>query len=472
MLIGCSFTKTMSLRSALRRVYDNSSISLQTKLRMIYGRIPDRLKLGKEFAHYSEALRRNERRTREDLDAMQLTKLREMIEHCSQQVPFYKRLFERAGFKPAHLRGLADLSKIPPLTREDLRKHFDELRAVNASHFEPEQCASGGATGKPVKFLLDRKAIALEKACVRRHWLRSGYKDDEPTANLRGLRLALEPGAYSLIDKGENCLYLSSYDLTRDSVEAYANAFNRFRPALFDSYAASAALFANLIEGRGLEIHAPRSIVCASETLYPHQRERIESVFKSKVWDWYGLTELVGNASQCELHNGYHISMEQGYFEVLDEGGRAVAPGEVGEIVATGLHNFSMPLIRYRTGDLGESTDELCPCGRTSRMIKSIQGRVFEFIETPGGARLTASALNVHDNTWNNVVQFQYVQRQRDTVVLRVMKADAFTETDERRVLDRMAARFGDEIQLRIEYVSEMPKTARGKTPLIVHELK
>jgi phenylacetate-CoA ligase len=445
---------------------------VQTKLRMIYGRIPDRLKLGKEFAEYSEQLLLNERLTRGEQDAMQLTKLRGMIEHCSQQVPFYKRLFDRVGFKPAHLRTLADLSNIPPLTREDLRDHFDELRAVNASQFQPEQCASGGATGQPVRFLLDRKAIALEKACVRRHWLRSGYKDGEPSANLRGLRLALKPGEYSVIDKGETCLYLSSYDLTPNTVAAYTKAFNKFRPALVSSYASSAALFATLIEGRGLRIHSPRSIVCASETLYPHQRERIESAFKCRVWDWYGLTELVGNAGECEMHNGYHISMEQGYFEVLDESGRAVAPGEVGEIVATGLHNFSMPLVRYRTGDLAEFTDEACPCGRGSRMIKSIQGRVFEFIETPSGARLTATALNVHDNTWDNVIQFQYVQKQRDVVVLRVMKGDAYTEADERRILDRMGARFGEEIQLRIEYVSEMPKTPRGKTPLIVREMK
>lgn len=462
----------MSLRSVLRRVYDNSSISVQTKLRKIYGRIPDRLKLGSEFADYSGALLRNERLTRAVLDAMQLAKLRELIEHCWKNVPFYKASFDRAGFKPDHLKTVADLAKVPTLSRQDLREHFEELRAVNASQFEPEQCSSGGATGEPVKFLLDRRAIALEKACVRRHWSRSGYKDGEPTANLRGLRLAFKPDEYSVVDKGDNCLYLSSYDLTPETVAAYAKAFNKFRPALFNSYASSAALFANLVEHDGLKVHSPQAIVCASETLYPHQRERIESVFKCKVWDWYGLTELVGNASECELHNGYHISMEQGFFEVLDDNGVAVAPGEVGEIVATGLHNLSMPLVRYRTGDLGEFTDELCPCGRASRMIKSIQGRVFEFIETPSGVRLTATALNLHDNTWENVSQFQYVQNGRDAVVLRVIKAGAFTETDERRILDRMGARFGDEIHLRIEYVSEMPKSPRGKTPLIVHELK
>jgi phenylacetate-CoA ligase len=462
----------MSLRSALRRIHDKSPVSVQTKLRMAYGRIPASWKLGKEFADYCEELLRNERRTREELEAMQLAKLRAMIDHCRQYVPFYQKLFDDIGFKAAHLRTFADLTIIPPLSREDLRTHSRELRALNASQYEPEQCSSGGATGKPVSVLVDRKAIALEKACSRRHWLRSGYKDGEPCVNLRGLRLAVKPNHYWVLDKGENCLYLSSYDLRPKTIEAYAKAFNDFSPALLNSYASYGWLFVSLVENGGLTVHSPRSIVCASESLYPHQRQRIESVLRSKVWDWYGLTEPVGNASECERHDGYHISMEQGYFEVLNESGCPVAPGEVGEIVATGLHNFSMPLLRYRTGDLAVLADEICQCGRGSRMIRSIQGRALEYIETPTGARLSAAALNVHDNTWDNVIQFQYVQKQADMVVLRVVKGETYTEADEKRILNRMGTRFGDEIRLEIESVSEISKTPRGKTPLIVREIQ
>src|SRR5215510_3110453 len=175
----------MSLRNTLRQVHDSSSVSVQTKLRTIYGRIPARWKLGKEFEAYCEELSRNEWRTREELDAMQLAKLRAMVEHCYRQVPFYRGLFDRIGFRPAHLKTFADLRDIPPLTRDDLKNHFDQLRARNASTYKPETCYSGGSTGEPVKMLLDRKAIALEKACVRRHWLRSGYKDGEPFMNMR-----------------------------------------------------------------------------------------------------------------------------------------------------------------------------------------------------------------------------------------------------------------------------------------------
>jgi phenylacetate-CoA ligase len=412
----------------------------------------------------------NDARSREELDALQFAKLRTMIEHCAERVPFYRRAFARVGFKPEHFRTVADLKHIPVLSRQDLRDHFDELRAVDAPRYQPETSYSGGSTGEPVRFLLDRKAIALEKACIRRHWLRSGYKDGEPSLNLRGLRVAIPPGEYWVTDRGENCLYLSSYHLTPTTVGQFVEAINAFRPTLFNCYASNAWLLATLEEEAGLEVHSPRSIVCASETLHSYQRARIESAFKAKVWDWYGLTELVGNASQCERHEGYHVSMEQGCLEVLGENDTPVGPGETGEIVATGLHNFSMPLLRYRTGDLAEATDEPCPCGRGSLLIKSIHGRITEHIETESGARLTATALNVHGGTWQNVIQFQYVQRSRRKVTLRVVRGAAYTEADERRILKEMGERFGDEIELGIEYATEIPRTARGKMPLIVRE--
>jgi phenylacetate-CoA ligase len=465
-----SIEEAMSLRSALRRIYDSSSVPVQTQIRMVYGRLPARWKLGADYQAYCEDLLRNDRRTREELDDLQLDRLRLMIEHCYEKVPFYRKEFARVGFKPEQFRTLDDLRRIPVLRRQDLRHHYHDLKAVDASRYRPEASYSGGSTGEPVKFLLDRKAIALEKACIRRHWLRAGYNEGEPSATLRGLMLAVQRGEFWVVDKGENCLYLSSYHLTGETIGPFVKAINAFRPSLLNCYASSAWLLATLAEEAGLVLYSPRSIVCASETLHAYQRTRIESVFKAKIWDWYGLTELVGNASQCERHDGYHVSMEQGCFEVLDEQDRPVKPGGIGEIVATGLHNFSMPLLRYRTGDLAEATDERCGCGRGSRIIKSIQGRITEHIETESGVRLSATALNVHGGTWKNVTQFQYVQKSRRQVILRVVRGAGYTEADERRILSDMAERFGDEIQLGIEYASQIPKSARGKTPLIVKE--
>lgn len=460
----------MSLRSVFRNIHDSSPVPLQTTIRMLYGRLPARWKLGGEFRAYSKELARNEWLPREDLKAMQLEKLQALVLHAYQSVPFYQRLFDGVGFKPEHLKRLEDIRNIPTIGKAELREHFGDLRAANASQYQPEECTTGGSTGEPVRFLLDRKAIVLEKACLRRHWLRSGYRDGEPCANLRGLRIATKPGAYWVTDAGENCLYLSSYHLTSETVGGYVRAFNEFAPTLLNTYASNGAFFAKLITESKLESVSPRSIVTSSETLYPFQREWMEELFKAKVWDWYGLTELVGNASECELHNGYHISMEQGYFEALCKDDRPAEEGEIGEIVATGLHNFSMPLIRYRTGDMAEFTNESCPCGRGLDLVRQIKGRALEYIETPSGARMTVTALNVHGGTWRNVRQFQYVQKAPDRVLLRVIKGDQYSEADEKRILAQMGERFGDEIKVGMEYVREIPKTIRGKTPLVVKE--
>src|SRR5260370_11631623 len=99
----------MSLRSALRRIYDSSSVPVQTRIRMVYGRLPARWKLGAEFQAYCRDLLSNEWRTREELNDLQTAKLRLMIEHCYDKVPFYRKRFARAGFKPEHFRTLEDL---------------------------------------------------------------------------------------------------------------------------------------------------------------------------------------------------------------------------------------------------------------------------------------------------------------------------------------------------------------------------
>jgi phenylacetate-CoA ligase len=409
---------------------------------------------------------------REDLEAMQLVKLQELITHCSERVPYYKTLFKKIGFKPEHLKTLADIRNIPPISKAELREYFEQLCAINSTEYKPEECTSGGSTGEPVKFLLDRKSLIMEKACLNRHWLKSGYKQGEPNVNLRGLRLTLKPGRYWLNDQGENCLYLSSYHLTPVNIGAYVEAFNTYKPTLLNTYPSNGAYFATLIEESGLKVNPLRSIVCSSETLYSYQRERMEEVFGCKVWDYYGLTELVGNAGECEAHDGYHMAMEMGLFEVLCAGDRPAEEGEVGEIVATALNNFSMPFLRYLTGDLAEFTDQPCSCGRGLTMIKRIQGRAMEFIETPSGSRLTVTALNVHGGTWTNVRQFQYVQMAPDRVALRVIKSDGYSDSDERRILSQMSQRFGDEIKLEMDYVTEIPKTPRGKTPIIIKELE
>src|SRR5262249_34918417 len=107
---------------------------------------------------------------------------------------------------------------------------------------------------------------------------------------------------------------------------------------------------------------------------------------------------------------------------------------------------------------------------RGSRIIKSIQGRITEHIQTASGAHLTATALNVHGGTWQNVSQFQYVQKSRHKVILRVVKGATYTEEDEKRILREMGERFGGEVKLGIEYVREISRSPRGKTPLIVQE--
>ena len=126
-----------------------------------------------------------------------------------------------------------------------------------------------------------------------------------------------------------------------------------------------------------------------------HQRDLIERAFACKVYDQYGHGEAAVFVSECEK-GSLHVSDEYGVVEVL-AGEDPAKPGEIGEIVVTGLNNWAMPLIRYRTGDLAvrETEDFKCECGRGLSVLRSIEGRVLDVLHLPSGRIVPPTALTL-----------------------------------------------------------------------------
>jgi len=125
-------------------------------------------------------------------------------------------------------------------------------------------------------------------------------------------------------------------------------------------------------------------VVAISEQLTPSMRRYVERRFGTPVHQIYGLTEFGLAAVRCDAGR-YHVHREHCLVEILDDAGRACAPGETGRIVLTGLSNFTMPLIRYDTGDLAEAAAGDCPCGRTLPSFGEIVGRYGRIAYLPPG---------------------------------------------------------------------------------------
>jgi len=141
------------------------------------------------------------------------------------------------------------------------------------------------------------------------------------------------------------------------------------------------------------------------------------------------------------------------------------APGQRGEIVGTGFINTVMPFIRYRTGDWATYVGERCQaCGREHTVIRDIRGhRIQEVLVAADGSEIPWAALNMHDDTFANVRQFQFRQETPGQAVLRIVPADGFAEKDVDRIHRNLGRKLNNRLVFTIELTEVIPLSARGK---------
>lgn len=438
---------------------------MQTAIRSLFNAVPDSLKFGPEFAKYKSLLLKNDESTRERLLETQAVDLQKILKHAYEQSEFHKERFDSYGVRLNEIESPADLTKLPIMEREDARNNFELIKARNSPKYKPEGLLTGGTSGQPIHFLSDKKALVLEKACLFRHWYRSGYRPGDNYASIRGLRLKVNPERPTLQMGKET--YVSSYHLSPATLPHVLSEFRKHNVSLITSYANTVGFFCKLIAETGETAPQIPRVIATSEMVSEMDRETIKNALGADVFDHFGMTELAGSASQCSEIDGYHIATEMGVWEIVDENGNPCPPGVEGDLLVTGTKNFSFPWIRYRIGDRAVMGSEPCPCGRPHPILSRVVGKVGDYLETPTGARVTLSALNMHDHAWDNVRRFQFVQTAIDEVTLKVVPGLHFTQDDFEKIKTAIGPKLFH-FRWEIELVEEVQKTARGKAPVII----
>ena len=401
----------------------------------------------------------------EQLGDWQLSRLRELVDHAYRHVPFYGRLFSEIGLEPGDIESLDDVRRLPLLDKETLQASGDELLASNVLPEDRYYFTTGGSTGIPVGFFLDRQQQPRGSAFMENQWARVGYAEGDRLVVLRGAK----PGGGQLWERDpvRSRLLLSSYHLTDEAMPAMLSRARTFRPRFLHAYPSSAAILARYIIDSGEQpIPGLAVVLCGSENLYDSQRELIERAFGCRVYSWYGQSESVALAGECEHSTDLHIFPQLGLVELLDEDGEPVdRPGGRGEIVATSLNARAMPLIRYRTMDVGIMGEKRCAsCMRPYRLLARIEGRLQEFLVTSTGRRISMTAINMHSPVFDNVRQFRFVQRVPSAVTLRIVPKQGYVaETDGAQIRQEIGAKLGTDIRLELELVNEIGRSRGGK---------
>jgi len=224
----------------------------------------------------------------------------------------------------------------------------------------------------------------------------------------------------------------------------------------------------------------PRYIFSQACTLTKRCRNLVRSIFNLEVNDTYGSTELGLLAFECNEHSGLHMITDSAIIEFLDDDGGPVAPGEVGEIVATGLFNYAMPLIRYKLGDLGIPTDDKCSCGRSWPLIKNIEGKIMDTFIMTSGKKIYPRYLYICiDHAINNnlfiISQYQIIQEKKDKIIIKIVKGEKYDSNIEYKIennFKNLCNKMGEEVSIEIEIVDKFELEKTGKRKLIKSLIK
>ncbi len=404
----------------------------------------------------------------EDFDVLkrkQFQRLRKIIAHAYEHSSFYKKKFDEAGVLPNQIKSEDDLKKIPLLTKDDVQENIDSIISVSAKREELIPFKTGGSTGKSVTTFKDFNTMELEIASALRAFEWTGWKLGEPWGRVWGN----PPQSRAIKSKLRNLfldpqIYLDTMKLSHKTMKEFVEKWNRIKPTILHGHSHSLYLFSLFCAENNVRGVNPKGIISTSMTLLPREREVIESVFSCKVTDLYGCEEVGLIASECEVHSGLHINVDNIFVEFLSPSGEDVRPGSDGQIIITSLRNKAMPLIRYKVDDIGVPSDKRCPCGRSLPMMERVTGRVADFLVKKDGGLVAGISLVERTLTAiPGIKQMQIIQEDIDNIRVNLARSREYNSNTKDAIITELKNSIGQDVKVSVIFVENIPKDPSGK---------
>ncbi len=351
---------------------------------------------------------------------------------------------------------------------------------VSDSHGRVSTIFTSGSTGKPIGSLrTELTGLFWESFTLRDHlWHRR-----DPTQKLAAIRSAKE-GASPYPDGtagrwgfASDAIFKAAPAVSLNincTVEQQVKWLQRQKPAYFLSFPSNVLRLANHCLEKGVKLRNLRQVQTISEVLGPEIRAACRQAWGVPVTDLYSSREVGYMALQCPEKEHYHVQAEGVLVEVIDDHGRTCAPGEVGKVVVTPLHNFAMPLLRYEIGDYAE-VGESCPCGRGLPVLRRILGRVQNTVALPSGERHWTLLSSENISTFLEIApirQYQFVQKSLQTIESRLVVERDLTEEEEDHLRKWVVNKLGHPFEVIFTYHEEIARSASGKFQDFISEVE
>jgi phenylacetate-CoA ligase len=438
--------------------------------------VPPELLFGATYREYRRLIARS-RADAAFTRAWQTSRLRELLARASRNAPHYRRLSRELGLSEAQLASfeVEDLRRFPLLTRAELSAAPQEFITEPLSQLD--MVTTGGSSGAPLVFYLDRSRSPKEWAFVLDAWGKIGFSPGDVRAVFRGVHLADVDRTPWEYNRPLRELRLSPFHLTDDWMAQYCGLIARHGARYLHGYPSALAIFAAYVLRAGREETAReiRGVIAISERLFSHQRELIGHAFpKASLTSTYALGERVAFGSEVAgSPDVYEIEPLHGITELVDEEGRGIErAGDVGRIVSTGLLLGGTAFVRYDTGDLASLVAAPSASNGHRLIVSNIHGRRSqEFLVGSGRQLISMTAINIHSPAYVKMTAFQFMQTVPGRAVLKVIPAGNCVSEDIQPFVREISRKIGSSMTFEIELVDRLESSVRGKTRFIDQRL-
>ena len=457
------------MASLADKIYLNSPHFFQGILISFYNYRAYKARYGKFYKDYLNEYKQSEKIKLNELLEIQDKKLVDLFNHAKNNSQFYYDLYKDIHLKEGS--SLNDIEKLPIINKELLRKNISNISTIPKNQGVISK--TGGTTGKSLEVIYTKKNLQERFAILDLFRNSHGYELGKKTAWFSGKNLLskkdIKKNRFWKTDSFHNVRYYSTFHIHQKYLKFYIENLIRYKPEFMVGFPSTMYELAKY--GIDNKISFPsgtiKAIFPTAETITQELRFVIESFFKTRLYNQYASSEGAPFIIECN-HGRLHQDLRSGVFEVLDENNK---PTNKGRLVVTSFTSYGTPLIRYDIGDVTELTNEKCTCGNSNPIVKSILGRISDYIYSEEMGKINLGNVSNCLKGVTGVIKFQVIQNVLHEIDIIIQTDESFKKKDELVLLRNFRYRLGNKLKINLIKSKNIHVEKSGKFRIVKNNL-
>ena len=400
--------------------------------------------------------------SRAELYDLQNRKLRAVVKHAYENVPYYHNLFDSVDLRPEDIQTTEDLTRIPITSRRDIQKQSPD-QTISRS-VDSERCIqlrTSGTTGVPLTVYLTPAEHRFRELIEIRSLLSIGFKPNDRLAFI-GPCETRKATWFQRLGLFRSIIIPPFIDAERQIQQV-----KKFKPTILWIWPSFLKVLIRSLNERDAKEIQPRLLITSGEVLDKDTYDAAKALWEVEMLKFYGSSEFWRIAWECHGHQGLHINMDSVIVECVNND-KTMLGNERGVTVITSLHSFTMPLLRYRLGDVCTPSDDRCTCGRGFLLLRNLQGREDDLVKLSGGRMLAAGGFYRVIDPIEGIHEFRVIQEEKDKVIVRFVSEQRNASKIAIEIRDRCREKLGNVIDVEVEHVQMIERNYSGKERVII----